>query len=182
MAGVLDEYDEPTPVKAVYCRQLTEDQYDEEGASYTHEALKDLVKYLDKNPQAYGEIMKKRRKEEAENAGFLSYFKVKLFGYFGGEDSGFDTPSKAECLKEVDKVKKNMMNVYSYSQGQCRRSVRIAERRKKLNTSSYSPIPFSLPQAPPPPPPAPPPPPPPPPVAPPPKPFQPLTVCCPNTS
>ena len=78
MAGIMGEYDEATPLKSRYCvRRLTEDEYENETSDYTQESLKQLLQFMDDNPEQYERIVKKRKKEEAENTGILSYFKVR---------------------------------------------------------------------------------------------------------
>lgn len=74
----MGEYDEATPLKSRYCsRRLTEEEYEEETSDYTQESLKQLLQFMDNNPEQYERIVKKRKKEEAENTGILSYIKVR---------------------------------------------------------------------------------------------------------
>ena len=77
MAGVLNEFDEPTPLKSTFCAKLTEEQYEEQKLNYTDEALNDLITYLEKNPEDYANVIKKRKKEEAEESGLISYMRVR---------------------------------------------------------------------------------------------------------
>lgn len=72
----LDEFDEAVPLTKTYGRLLTEEQYEEQAAKTTEDALQNLLAHLDKNPNEYHRIMKKRRKEEAENRGIISFLKV----------------------------------------------------------------------------------------------------------
>lgn len=44
--------------------------------SCTEQALDDLMKLLDSNPDLYKSVLKKRRKEEKEEEGLMAYFKV----------------------------------------------------------------------------------------------------------
>lgn len=44
--------------------------------SCTEQALSDLMKLLDSNPDLYKSVLKKRRREEKEEEGLMSYFKV----------------------------------------------------------------------------------------------------------
>ena len=85
MAGVMNEYDEATPLKSSYCaRRLTEEEYEEETSDYTQKCLEQLMQYLDENPGDYERVVKKRKKEEAENSGIFSYVKVCNVGHFVG--------------------------------------------------------------------------------------------------
>ena len=79
MAGCMDEYDPATPVSnKTYCVRLTANEYESQASSCTEDALTELIEYLDKNPGSYHRVMVRRKKEEEENAGFLSYAKVSL--------------------------------------------------------------------------------------------------------
>ena len=76
MAGVLGEFDEATPLRSSYCSRLTEEQYQDQAALSTEKALKDLIDHLQDNPEEYRKIVRKKKREEAEEAGLVSYFKV----------------------------------------------------------------------------------------------------------
>ena len=78
MAGVMDEFDEATPMKRSYCRALTEEEYEQQSSVTTEKALQDLIQYLDSNSDEYCRILKRKKKEEAEENGLLSYMKVCL--------------------------------------------------------------------------------------------------------
>ena len=76
MAGVLDEFDDATPLKRTYCSRLTQEEYEEQGSSFTEQALSELVEHLDTNSHSYKKIYKKRKLQEAEERGVLSFIKV----------------------------------------------------------------------------------------------------------
>ena len=76
MAGVLEEFDEATPLRSSYCSRLTEEEYEEQTSIATERALKDLIEHLQDNPEQYRKVVKKKKRAEAEEAGLISYFKV----------------------------------------------------------------------------------------------------------
>ena len=117
MAEVLDEFDEATPVKSSYCKRLTAEEYEEEGCRCTEDALSDLMTYLDSNPSAYGKVLQKRRKEEAENSSFLSFIKIRALSYWQGKDAGFNVVTTGECKEELKKMKQTMGKAFEYSLG-----------------------------------------------------------------
>lgn len=78
MAGVMDEYDPPTPLNKAYCTRLNEEEYENQASSCTEEALLELMQHLEDNPESYHGVMNRRKKEEEENASLLSYLKVCL--------------------------------------------------------------------------------------------------------
>lgn len=76
MAGILDEFDEATPLRRAYCSRLTLEEYEDEGSSYTEKALSELVAGLDRKPDTYKKVLERRKKEEVEEGGVLTYVKV----------------------------------------------------------------------------------------------------------
>ena len=76
MAGILDEFDDATPMRNKYCSTLTLEEYEEQSANSTEEALAELIAHLENNPQQYKNVLKARKRDEAEEAGVLSYIKV----------------------------------------------------------------------------------------------------------
>ena len=74
----MDEYDPATPVSKTYCVRMSTNDYEKQASSCTEGALSELIDYLDKNPDSYRRVIAQRKKEEKENAGFLSYAKVTL--------------------------------------------------------------------------------------------------------
>ena len=117
MAEVLDEFDEAAPVKSSYCKQLTSEEYEEEGCRFTEDALSELMSYLDSSPSVYGRVLQKRRKEDAENSGLLSFLKIRALSYWHGKDAGFESVTDGECKEELTKMKKRMGKVFEYSLG-----------------------------------------------------------------
>ena len=75
MAGIMDEYDPPTPISKVYCARLNTLEYEDQASSCTEDALVELVQYLECNPESYHEVATRRKKDD-EESGFLSSLKV----------------------------------------------------------------------------------------------------------
>lgn len=117
MAEFLDEFDDATPVKSSYCKQLTSKEYEEEGCRCTEDALSELMSYLDSNPSAYGRVLQKRRKEETESSSLLSFLKVRALSYWHGKDAGFKPVTDGECKEELAKMKETMGKAFEYSLG-----------------------------------------------------------------
>jgi len=76
MAGVMDEFDEATPLKSTYCSKLSQEQYEDQTALSTQRALEQLIQHLESNPGDFGKVVKARKQEEAEESGVFSYLKV----------------------------------------------------------------------------------------------------------
>lgn len=77
MAEIMDEFDEPYKPNSMFCAQLSVEEYEDQTITETDKAIKQLIHHLEENPQEYGDVLKKKRKEEAEEAGWLSYAKVR---------------------------------------------------------------------------------------------------------
>ncbi|XP_013402600.1 pollen-specific leucine-rich repeat extensin-like protein 2 [Lingula anatina] len=171
--GNLDEFDQPSPLRSAYCSQMTEDEYEEQTATETEKALRELIQHLKSDPVTYHKILKKKKQEEIENSGVFSYLKCKLFMAVQGENYVENMITEEESKQKLNELTCGMEKAFEYAQeAKGRRfSKRIAARKSKrasLNDEntptgkkSFPPPPC----VPPPPPPAsiPPPPPPPPP-------------------
>lgn len=77
MAGVLDEYDEATPLKATYCSRLSVEDYEDQSSKCTGDALEQLIKHLENNPDIYKKVLKAKKKED-EETGFISSMRVSV--------------------------------------------------------------------------------------------------------
>ncbi len=77
MAGILEEFDEATPLRSTYCSRLTFEEYEDEGSTCTEKALSELLEHLEREPDAYKKVVKRRKKEEMEEGGLLAYMKVR---------------------------------------------------------------------------------------------------------
>ena len=117
MAGLFDEFDDATPLRHSFCGRISKEAYERQAAESTESAIEELMEYLEANPDAYTDVVKKRRKEEAESAGLLSYLKVQLFSLWSGSRNTLSQPTEQECKAELRKMKEDMIKVYEYSQG-----------------------------------------------------------------
>ena len=76
MAGIMDEYDPPTPLQKVYCARLNNEEYENQASQCTEEALLHLLQHLENTPDSYRRVLRKRKQQEKENEGLLSFIKV----------------------------------------------------------------------------------------------------------
>ena len=76
MAGVLEEFDDATPLKGTFCFRLSLDEYEEEASSCTKRALEELIDHLDSNPGEFKAVLKKKKRDAEENSGIWSFVKV----------------------------------------------------------------------------------------------------------
>lgn len=117
MAGLFDEFDDATPLRHSFCGRISKEAYERQAEESTESALEQLLEYLEKNPEAYTDVVKKRRKEEAESAGLFSYLKVQLFSLWSGNSAPLSQPTEQECKAQLHKTKEDMIKVFEYSQG-----------------------------------------------------------------
>lgn len=138
MAGIenMDEFDVPCHMTAVYCNQLAEEDYEKQTVSETERALENLISYMEKNPQVYKKILKKKMKEEKENEGLFSFLKVKMMTLIKGEEN-VSFVSDRECDQRLEELKTGMSKAFDYnleSKG-LRKSKRLAEKRQVSKSS-----------------------------------------------
>lgn len=114
----LDEYGEPSPLRVSYCKQIvTEEEYEKQTSIHTQKALDELFKSMESNPATYRRVMQRRKQEEMENEGLVSFLKAKAL-YFLGSHDAFDV-SEEECKSKMDSMRTEMTTVFQYSEGQC---------------------------------------------------------------
>ncbi|KAK3589142.1 hypothetical protein CHS0354_017109 [Potamilus streckersoni] len=150
-----DEFDDANKMTKTYCCQMTKEQFEEESSIETENALKTLTEYLDANPEVYRRILRRKKKQDMENAGFLSFLKVKIMDVWHGGNNPGPPVSDIECKTQLTALKHNMHRVFEYSQeskGRKRTSKRLVEKRLKDKENNDT---FSKNIAPPPPPPPP---------------------------
>ena len=79
MAGVLDEFDDATPLRGTFCSRLSVEEYEEEASSCTKQALTELMDHLDENPQEFKSVLRKRKRDgEQEESGMWEFVKVAI--------------------------------------------------------------------------------------------------------
>ena len=76
MAGILEEFDDATPLKGTFCSRLSLEEYEEEASSCTKRALEELMDHLDDNPDDLKAVLSKRWKDAEEEKGIWSFVKV----------------------------------------------------------------------------------------------------------
>jgi len=136
MTECLDEFDAPSPMPTKFCSRISLTEYEENASRNTETGLKDLLEYLQYNPTVYYEIMAKRKREELDNAGFLSYLRSRLTEWYTG--SSTETVDPEQAKKQLNDLKDSIVKSFNYCQeakGSTRRfSARIAEKRwRKVN-------------------------------------------------
>uniref|UniRef100_K1P6V3 Uncharacterized protein n=1 Tax=Magallana gigas TaxID=29159 RepID=K1P6V3_MAGGI len=118
MAGIenMDEFDAPCHMTAIFCNQLAEEDYEKQTVSETERALENLISYMEKNPQVYKKILKKKMKEEKENEGPFSFLKVKMMTLIKGEEN-VSFVSDRECDQRLEELKTGMSKAFDYNLG-----------------------------------------------------------------
>ena len=81
MAGVLDEFDDATPLRGTFCSRLSVEEYEAEASSCTKQALTELVDHLDENPQEFKSVLMKRKMDEEKESGMWAFVKVAILAF-----------------------------------------------------------------------------------------------------
>ena len=71
MAGVLEEFDDATPLKGTFCSRLSVEEYEEQASSCTKQSLVELMDHLDENPHEFKSVLRKRHRDEDGVWGFV---------------------------------------------------------------------------------------------------------------
>ena len=112
----LDEYGEPSPLRVSFCnRMMSEEEYEQQTSVHTKQALDGLFKTMAADPTGYRRILQRRKREEMENGGMLSYLKAQAM-YLVGRDDAF-TVTDEECAGKLNAMKDEMSAVFHYSEG-----------------------------------------------------------------
>ncbi|KAK7473437.1 hypothetical protein BaRGS_00035313 [Batillaria attramentaria] len=132
----LDEFDEAEVLSSAFCKQMTEEEFEEQTSAETQKALDELCQYLQGNPEDYFRIIRKRKQEEMESAGIFSYLKVKMMGLLHGERYPACLVSPQQSTEKLEQLKADMQKAFTYSEESKGRrcSKRIASRTAQLAT------------------------------------------------
>ncbi|XP_064620853.1 uncharacterized protein LOC135483757 [Lineus longissimus] len=126
---VLDESAEAPPVPVTFCRQVTSDEYKRQKTLTTNQAVRDLLWYLESEPEVFKKMLKKRKHDDLENAGLFSCLKVKLLSMIQGNN--YQDITDEEFVEKFAELKSGMMMALnSETEMDCRRySKRLAAKR-----------------------------------------------------
>ncbi|KAI0237560.1 hypothetical protein LSAT2_011872 [Lamellibrachia satsuma] len=153
----LDEFDDASQLHHAFCRQISTVEFEEEGISETEKALQALVGHLEENPGKYMQILRRRKQEEIENSGMLSFLKARLMSRLRGDEYQMSLMADSECEKKLSEVTTGMLKVFEYAQEArgVRFSRRLAAKRfrvrqQQMNDENTPPRSFQPPPPPPP--------------------------------
>ena len=116
MAGILGPYDPASPSVTTFCKRISKQEHEKQVAETTQQAVADLIKYLEYNPTAYYNILRKRKREDKENEGVVSWMKVKMLSVIHGEDY-CEQLEPGEGRLKLASLKDEMIDVYDYAEG-----------------------------------------------------------------
>ncbi|XP_074641351.1 uncharacterized protein LOC141899097 [Tubulanus polymorphus] len=139
ISGLVEEYNcSPLPPrpKNLYCQQLSETQYEHQASTETEKALKELVETLEKNPDMYKQLLKKRKQERMEKSGIFTYIKMKFQQFIQGTKYKGPQVTDSECWIQLYALKAGMLEAFEYSQEF--RNLRNKREGKKTLTSNQA--------------------------------------------
>ena len=116
MAELMGPYDPASPCLTTFCQRISVAEHDRLASDYTQKALAELINYLEYNPTAYHNILRKRKREDAENSGVFSWLKVKVLSSVYG-DEHVEKLDDGEAKMKLSSLKNDIMSSYNYSEG-----------------------------------------------------------------
>ncbi|XP_048835975.1 mitochondrial fission regulator 2-like [Brienomyrus brachyistius] len=163
----MGEFDSECPMVKRFCQQMSEDDFEREGLTYTQQALQDLFAAMEQRPELCERVVRRRKQKELERGAVGTSMKAKFFCAVEGQMNRCNTVGAEELQDRVGQLRAEMERVQAYAQeAKCatkRSSQRLADKRRlplDRAAGQGTPTPSLCPGVPPVPPPLPPPPPP----------------------
>ena len=116
MAELMGPYDPASPCLTTFCKRISKDDYEKQASDYTQNALAELIEYLEYNPTAYHNILRKRKREDAESGGVFSFLKAKMLTTIFG-DEYLEKLDESEAKKKLSALKDDIRSSYDYAEG-----------------------------------------------------------------
>jgi len=150
MAEMMGPFDPASPCLTTFCKRISKEDFEKQASDYTQDALAELLQYLEYNPTAYHNILRKRKREDAESGGIFSYLKAKMLTTMFG-DEYLERLDQKEAKQKMAKLKDDIRSSYDYAEeakGSGKRfSRRIANRcqlQKESNDNVAKNLEFEL--------------------------------------
>ncbi|XP_061418141.1 leiomodin-2-like isoform X2 [Lethenteron reissneri] len=148
----MDEFDPEVPLRVTYCHTLSQEEFEEQASAHTSAALAELSRTLAQQPQLHARTLRRRRQEQAEEAGVFSFIKAKFYLLVQGENNECSTVGDEELQREIEALREKMNRAFEHAEeakdGRRRFSKRLAEKKQ---TNCMPPPPTALPPTAPPP-------------------------------
>ncbi|XP_077986893.1 uncharacterized protein LOC144447505 [Glandiceps talaboti] len=129
----MGEFDDATPVSRQYCVPVSVKVFEEQGTEETAKGLEDLILYMEKHPDIYQEILRKKKQDEMENKSIFSFLKTRFLVNIMGQQAV--EVDDTECNEKMQELIDNMAKAFNYNQEikdtPLRFSKRIALKRAK---------------------------------------------------
>ncbi|XP_007906686.2 mitochondrial fission regulator 1-like [Callorhinchus milii] len=127
----LEEFDRECPLSMMFCKRLTEDEFEAQTLTYTEKALQELFHTMDQNPKLCEKVVRRRKQTELEKAGLKSLVKAKFFSAVDGHMNRCNAVGTDELQERLGHLKEEMKKVHSYCTEAKRTSKRLAEKRQR---------------------------------------------------
>ena len=116
MAELMGPFDPASPCLTTFCKRISKEDFEKQASDYTENALAELIEYLEYNPTAYHNILRKRKREDAEKGGILSYIKAKMLTTVFG-DEYLERVDEREAKQKLAALKDDIRSSYDYAEG-----------------------------------------------------------------
>ena len=117
MAEMMGPFDPASPCLTTFCKRISKEDFEKQASDYTQDALAELLQYLEYNPTAYHNILRKRKREDAESGGIFSYLKAKMLTTMFG-DEYLERLDQKEAKQKMAKLKDDIRSSYDYAEGE----------------------------------------------------------------
>ncbi|KAJ6659076.1 hypothetical protein lerEdw1_019379 [Lerista edwardsae] len=111
----LEEFDNEYPLSISYCERISPQDFEKQALSYTHKSLQDLFLQMEQNPRICEKLLRRKKQEEAEEAGLLQYLKAKIFSMLQGDLNYANELGEMEMAEKVMQLKQEMEKASSYA-------------------------------------------------------------------
>ncbi|XP_069038287.1 uncharacterized protein [Lepisosteus oculatus] len=150
----MEEFDRESPMVMTFCQLLSEDEFEEQGLSYTERALRDLFLTMERQPELCERVVRRRKQAELERGAVGTAIRAKFFSAVEGQMNRCNAVGGQELRQHVARLREEMEKVQLYAQeakhAARRTSRRLQDRKRKMQDGGAPAV------CPPPPPPAPP--------------------------
>ncbi|KAH3889749.1 uncharacterized protein DDB_G0286379-like [Dreissena polymorpha] len=138
-----EEFDDPRKAGMLYCTPLSVLEFEEQAEKETEKAINELMGYLDGHKEQFTDLLRKKKRQDLENGGLISFVRVKVCDIIHGNNSPLLRVTEKERDQKLDELKRNMTKAFEYSlETKGRRvSKRLEEKKQKGFDASNGKVP-----------------------------------------
>uniref|UniRef100_A0A8C9S095 Uncharacterized protein n=2 Tax=Scleropages formosus TaxID=113540 RepID=A0A8C9S095_SCLFO len=112
----MGEFDRECPMVKRFCQQMSEDDFEQQGLSYTQQALEELFSAMERQPKLCERVVRKRKQAELERGTPGVSIKARFFSVVEGKLNRCNTVGPDELRDRVSQLRAEMEKVQAYAQ------------------------------------------------------------------